>query len=174
MTDHARPMPLAPVAMTTDLPLAGVALIVLGALFMTVVMLGASMAPGYDVAGGAISDLGVVSQTRLLFNGTLVIVGILNLVAGVLLYRWHRRAGTLVAGPMRWISLTAGFVGLVFVGLMVVGDGGNPAVFGPIGHGGAERMIVYPSMLWVLTFGGYLLGRHVEGRSPVAGDPLTP
>jgi hypothetical protein len=40
---------------------------------------------------------------------------------------------------------------------MVIGDSGNPTVFGPIGHGGAERMIVYPAMIWLIAFGGYLL-----------------
>jgi len=30
-------------------------------------------------------------------------------------------------------------------------------VFGPIGHGGTERMIAYPAMLWLLAFGGYLM-----------------
>ena len=54
----------------------------------------------------------------------------------------------LVTGPMRWVSVIAGLVGLAFVVLMVIGDAGNPGVFGPMGHGGAERMIVYPSMLW--------------------------
>jgi hypothetical protein len=43
---------------------------------------------------------------------------------------------------------------------MVIGDSGNTAVFGPIGHGGAERMIVHPVMLWLLAFGGYLMGRQ--------------
>ena len=27
-----------------------------------------------------------------------------------------------------------------------------------MGHGGAERMIVYPVMMWLMAFGGYLLG----------------
>jgi len=69
---------------------------------------------------------------------------------------------------MRAMSLAAGVTGLLFVGVMIVGDGGNPAVFGPIGHGGAERMIVYPAMLWLLAFGGYLMGRdeHVPGPGP--------
>lgn len=31
------------------------------------------------------------------------------------------------------------------------------ATFGAIGQGGAERMIVYPVMLWMLAFGGYLM-----------------
>ena len=68
----------------------------------------------------------------------------------------------LATGPMAAISVLAGVVGLIFVVLMVIGDAGNPAVFGPIGHGGAERMIVYPVMLWLLAFGGYLMGREPE------------
>jgi hypothetical membrane protein len=169
---------------------------------MTVVMVATSMAPNYDVQGGAISDLGVIGETAALFNGALWAVGALNIVSGYLLYRTHGRAwilavfllaglgaigaglvplnrsdlhgifalvafvffnlealaaATLVSGPMRWVSVVAGLVGLGFVILMVIGDGGNPGVFGPIGHGGAERMIVYPSMLWLMAFGGYLM-----------------
>jgi hypothetical membrane protein len=180
----------------------GLLLFVLAAGFMTVVMVATSMAPNYDVQGGAISDLGVIGETAALFNGALLAVGALNIVSGYLLYRTHGRAwilavfllaglgaigaglvplnrsdlhgifalvafvffnlealaaATLVSGPMRWVSVVAGLVGLGFVILMVIGDGGNPGVFGPIGHGGAERMIVYPSMLWMMAFGGYLM-----------------
>ena len=182
--------------------LSGVLLFSLAAQFMTVIMLGASMAPGYDLAGGAISDLGVIDETQVLFNASLIAVGALNLVAGYLLYRAHHRpwimgifviaalgaagaglvpldasglhgmfalaaflffnvealaVGTLVNGPMRVISRIAGLVGIGFVVLMAIGDSGNPGVFGPIGHGGAERMIVYPVMLWLMAFGGYLM-----------------
>jgi hypothetical protein len=42
---------------------------------------------------------------------------------------------------------------------MVIGDGGNTAAFGVIGHGGTERMIVYPVMLWLVAFGGYLIAK---------------
>ena len=129
-------------------------------------------------------------------------MGVLNLAAGWLLYRTHRRpwilaafvlagagatgaglvplnaselhslfalfaflffnveaiaCSALVTGPMRWISALAGVTGLAFVVLMVIGDAGNTASFGAIGHGGAERMIVYPPMLWMLAFGGYLM-----------------
>jgi hypothetical membrane protein len=180
----------------------GLLLFVLAAQFMTVIMLAASMAPGYDIGGGAISDLGVVPETALVFNLSLIAVGVLNLVGGYLFYRSHGRGwilavfvlagigaagaglvpldtsdfhgifalvaflffnvealacATVVTGPMRWVSVLAGLVGLAFVVLMVIGDSGNSAVFGPIGHGGAERMIVYPSMLWMLAFGGYLM-----------------
>jgi hypothetical protein len=56
--------------------------------------------------------------------------------------------------------------------LMVIGDAGDPAVFGPIGHGGSERMIAYPAMLWLLAFGGYLLARPALDRG--SGGRLQP
>jgi hypothetical membrane protein len=188
---------------------AGVLLFALAAQFMTVIMLAASMAPGYDVPGGAISDLGTVPETRLLFNASLIAVGVLNLASGLLLFRQHpSRAmlalftlagvgalgagvfpldsggphglfalvafmafnlealavASIVSGPMRVISLLAGAIGLVFVVLMAVGDSGNAAAFGPIGHGGTERMIVYPAMLWMLAFGGYLMAGRDDQR----------
>jgi hypothetical membrane protein len=181
---------------------AGAALFALSALFMTVIMLGASMAPGYDLSGGAISDLGTIQETASLFNGTLLVLGALNIAAGLLLWRAGAslavlgvyvgaglgaigaglvpldRGGLhglfalvafalfnveaivsarLVPQPMAGISVAAGLAGLAFVALMAVGDAGNPDVFGPIGHGGAERMIVYPVMLWLLAFGGALM-----------------
>jgi hypothetical membrane protein len=201
--DLARPRTHPRAATLDDLRVAGLAFLALPSLFLTVIMLGASMAAGYDVRGGAISDLGVMPESALLFNVTLVLVGLLNVIGGWGLFRtFGGRAvlGLFVAagvgaigaglvplgggglhglfalvaflafnleplavlrrlhGPMRWLSLVAGVVGLVFVALMVVGDAGNPAAFGPIGHGGAERMIVYPAMLWMLAFGGWLLG----------------
>jgi hypothetical membrane protein len=68
-------------------------------------------------------------------------------------------SGARLAGPMRVLSFASGIVGLVFIALMTIGDSGNPGVFGPIGHGGTERMIVYPPMLWLAAFGGYLLAK---------------
>jgi hypothetical membrane protein len=197
------------------LRLPGVLLFVLAAQFMTVVMLGASMATAYDISGGAISDLGVAQETALLFNASLVLVGALNVAAGLLLFaatgrRWLVAVfviaglgaagaglvpldrsdlhgtfallaflffnvealviGRLVVGPMRIVSWIAGLSGIGFVVLMAIGDSGNPGVFGPIGHGGAERMIVYPVMLWMLSIGGYLMG---GGRVALADDRST-
>ena len=40
-----------------------------------------------------------------------------------------------------------------------------PAAFGPIGHGGTERMIVYPAMLWMLAFGGHLMAQDDAATS---------
>lgn len=190
--------------------LAGLVLFVLAAQFMSVIMLAASIAPGYDFNEAAISDLGVIGSTALLFNSSLVAAGVLNILGGYLFYRSHRRGwvlalfvvagvgalgvgvftldrgavhslfalvaflffnleamavGTLTRGAMRAISVLAGAIGLVFVVLMVIGDGGNTAAFGAIGHGGTERMIVYPAMLWMLALGGHLMAaREDPGR----------
>lgn len=187
---------------STGAGIPGVMLVVLGVAFLMVTMLAASIAPGYDYHGAAISDLGVIDKTAALFNGLLVLVGALNIAGGYLLYRSHRRpwilgpyllggvgavgaglvpldagdlhslfalfgfvffnieavaTGTLLRNPMRAFSYAAGLAGLVYVVVMIIGDAGNPAVFGAIGHGGSERMIVYPAMLWAVAFGGYLM-----------------
>jgi hypothetical membrane protein len=195
--------------------LAGLLLFVLAGQFMTVIMLAASIVPGYDFKSAAISDLGVFPETALLFNASLVAVGLLNLAGGYLFYRSHRRlwiltpfvlagvgavgaglfplssgdlhslfalvaflffnvqaiaSGAVLPGYMKVVSMLAGSVGLVFVLLMIVGDSGNAAVFGAIGHGGTERMIVYPVMLWMLALGGYLMAAASTPMSkPVGG-----
>ncbi|MFD1647816.1 DUF998 domain-containing protein [Haloarchaeobius litoreus] len=192
-----------------DRTVAGLLLFVLGAGFMTALMLAAALVPGYDFRGGVISDLGVFSESALLFNGGLLVVGVLNLAGGYLLYRRHGKTwllaiyalasvgavgtglfplntgdahslfallaflffnleaigtATLLRGAMRALSVLAGVLGIVFLVLMAVGDGGNTAAFGPIGHGGTERMIVYPVMLWLVAFGGSLLGGGAVGE----------
>lgn len=190
--------------------LAGVCFFALAAQFVTVLMLAAAMAPGYDFGAGAISDLGVIPETAMVFNVTLVAVGLLDLVGGYFYYQLHDRrwlfglfalaglgtigvglvpldagplhsvfalfafvfvnlqavgTATRLSGIMRYLSGLAGAIGLVYVVLMILGDAGYAAAFGPIGHGGTERMIVYPVMLWLLAFGGYLLGTAYEGES---------
>jgi hypothetical membrane protein len=187
--------------------LAGVSFLAVGVAFLFATMLGASMAPGYDAHGGAISDLGVIGDSALLFNGMLIAIGAMNALGGYVFFRSHGRRWLLavsvlagigaagaglfplttgglhsifalvafvffnvealatalvVAGPLRAISLLAGFVGLAYVAVMVIGDGGNPAIFGAIGHGGAERMIAYPPMVWLIALGGWLIARPHE------------
>ena len=187
--------------------LAGLCFLLLAAQFMTVIMLAAAMVPDYDFNAAAISDLGVFPETSLLFNASLFVVGILNILGGYAFYRYHGQrwlfatfaiaglgavgtalvplnvsdvhglfalvaflffnlqaigTATRLDGAMRALSIVAGVLGLAFVVVMAIGDGGNTAVFGPIGHGGTERMIVYPVMLWMVAFGGYLLGTRAD------------
>lgn len=196
---------------TVDHRLPGVLLFALAVQFMIAIMLAASMAPGYDFNEAAISDLGVIEQTALLFNLSLVAVGLLNLAGGYLLYRADGGMGRLavfglagigpigagvfplgtselhglfallaflffnleaiacglrLTGPIKAISILAGVAGLGFLVLMIIGDSGTGAAFGPIGHGGTERMIVYPPMLWMLVYGGYLLAGRRTPDAP--------
>ena len=194
---------------------AGVLFIALGGGFLTVLMLLSAIAPNYDFHNAAISDLGVIPETALLFNGALVLVGVTNVVAGLYYYRTHGKrwlfaifglaglgavvaglvpldAGDLhslgalfaflffnvqalaiatrVRGAMRALSLLAGGLGLAFLVLMIVGDAGDPAIFEPIGHAGAERMIVYPVMVWMVAFGGSLLGSTTPDDGEAASE----
>jgi len=187
---------------------AGLVLLVTGGQFLLVMMLGATIAPGYSLNGNAISDLGV-GQTAALFNVSIVITGLGNAAAGLEYYRVHGRrwlfslflltgvgavgvglfpettgaphlifalvafialnlqvvaCATRVGRPMRWLGVLAGLVGLAFLALFVAGVG-NPRLFGPIGYGGVERMIVYPAILWLSGFAGVLVGRDgVDGE----------
>ena len=184
--------------------MAGLFFFILAAQLMVVLMLAGSIALGYDFNQGAISDLGVIDETFWLFNSSLVLTGVLNLAAALLLVRsrrslpvlfvyglasvgaigaglihlgnpWHGifallaflffNIETLVGairlkGAIRWIGIGLGTLGLIYVVVMFIGDSGQPAIFGAIGHGGSERMIVYPPMLWLMVFGGYLMARR--------------
>jgi hypothetical membrane protein len=55
--------------------------------FLVALMLGESIAPGYSMHDNAISDLGTIAETELLFNASLFLIGLLNLLAGYVLYK---------------------------------------------------------------------------------------
>jgi hypothetical protein len=58
---------------------------------------------------------------------------------------------------MQKISVTLGGIALlVLLSLFVPGQESSPFV-NTLGIGGAERLIVYPVVLWLVTLGGYLL-----------------
>ncbi len=66
-------------------------------------------------------------------------------------------AARVTTAPFRLISFLLGAVSLLtLVSYILLGDGSPMAAFG---IGGIERWIVYPVILWVIAFGGYLSGR---------------
>jgi hypothetical membrane protein len=75
--------------------------------------------------------------------------------------------GALVThGPFRWLSVLCGAVALLtLASYMVLQDAAPLAV---LGTGGVERWIVYPIVLWVTGFGGYLAGTAEAGRETMA------
>lgn len=64
-------------------------------------------------------------------------------------------ASRVTSPPFRYISIVLGGITLVF---MVLAFFFARLVFPVLGDGGAERWIVYPTVLWITGFGGYLLG----------------
>jgi hypothetical membrane protein len=60
-------------------------------------------------------------------------------------------------GPFRYLSILFGAVALLTLGTyLVMGDG---APLAGLGVGVVERWIVYPIVLWITGFGGYMAGR---------------
>lgn len=183
--------------------------------FFVLLMLAESIAPDYSMHDNAISDLGTIAETELLFNASLFLIGLLNLVAGYVLFKaiGDRKvlvvfalggigamgaglipldhpsgahglfallafvfinveamvAGRLASYPLDRISLFLGILGIIFVPVMIMVDSGSLDVSGSIGHGGVERMIAFPCLIWMLVFGGYLISSPaLKGEGPAA------
>jgi len=171
--------------------------------FLVLLMLGESIAPGYSMHENAISDLGTIGETELMFNASLFVLGLLNFISGFVLYKVlddkkllvvfalggigamgvglvpldspigvhglfalfafvflnveAMVAGRLGRSPLDKISIALGILGIIFVPVMILVDSGSLDVSNSIGHGGVERMIAFPCLIWMILFGGYLL-----------------
>lgn len=76
-----------------------------------------------------------------------------------------------VTRPLSYLCVLFGGISLVvllsvfFYGLVL----GEPSPLAFLGSGGIERWVVYPLLLWIPAFGGYLLGDVNPSRRPSAG-----
>jgi hypothetical membrane protein len=61
--------------------------------------------------------------------------------------------------PLSYISALLGIVSLISLILFIPGEGAFGSSIG-IGPGGLERMIVYPVLIWSVSFGGHLMGQE--------------
>lgn len=61
-----------------------------------------------------------------------------------------------LSGPFRYLSGLAGAIALLALASAILLGDANPLLF--LGLGGVERWVVYPILLWLTGFGGYLLG----------------
>lgn len=61
-------------------------------------------------------------------------------------------------GPLRYVGLVLGVTSLFFL------VGGTILLEGTLGPGGVERWVVYPIVLWLVGYGGYLLSPGVIRR----------
>ena len=58
--------------------------------------------------------------------------------------------------PIAYFSVVIGAYALLDLLLNVTMHGSSP--FSVFGRGGTERMVAYPLLIWVIGFGGYLMG----------------
>lgn len=66
----------------------------------------------------------------------------------------------LLKSPISYLSIALGALSLAAIPLYISRQ------YMGLGQGGMERMIVYPFVLWLLGFGGYLMcGQSLEGRT---------
>lgn len=62
--------------------------------------------------------------------------------------------------PLRYFSVILGVFALLAIALFASG------VYFGLGHGGMEKMIVYPALLWYVGFGGHLMGIGEYAEQP--------
>ncbi|MGZ4907360.1 MAG: DUF998 domain-containing protein [Halobacteriota archaeon] len=67
--------------------------------------------------------------------------------------------------PFRELSVVLGVIALAGLVLNTFFGDADP-VFALVGSGGAERWVVYPSVLWLIGFGGYLMGQSTIEATP--------
>ena len=77
-------------------------------------------------------------------------------VAAILAYR-------VAAAPFRYISVVLGTIALLS---LVLAE--TDTLTAVLGTGGAERWVAYPTVLWLVGFGGYVMGRQSDLRQTVA------
>ena len=69
----------------------------------------------------------------------------------------------MVKGPLAWFSVAIGLFSLVVLFFAFSSATASPFQF--FGRGGEERMLVYPVLLWMAAFAGYLMAsRKADGQ----------
>ena len=134
-------------------------LLLIGGAFCTYRAFGNGRPSGLLALFLALFGVGAIGAA--LFNGS----NDASLVAHTLFALLTFSAGAIAAivasvaerSPFRYISVVLGVVALAGLVLVILYGDANP-LFSAIDNGGAERWIVYPSVLWVIGFGGYLMG----------------
>lgn len=59
--------------------------------------------------------------------------------------------------PMQYLSVALGSIAIVIlISLVIFGVGNSPSI-SAFGVGGAERLVAYPVVLWLIVFGAYLI-----------------
>jgi hypothetical membrane protein len=201
---------------------AGTAIFLGAAQFTVCLVLAEIMFPNYNVSTNYISDLGafcpsvgpcIIEPSADIFNGSIILLGLLILLGAYYLRRafrstptaivvalagvgamgvglfpettgiWHSVFSLIVflfAGlsailtfryqkrPMSYFSVVLGAMTLAALVLFIGGE-----YFG-LGAGGMERMVVYPSLIWSLGFGGHMMSTDDPARPQPQAPSSSP
>jgi hypothetical membrane protein len=79
-------------------------------------------------------------------------------------------SGAVARGLFGRLAVVLGIIALVSLAVAMLGDL-TPAL-DELGDGGVERWVAYPTVLWLVMFGGYLMGREQPLSSHAAQGPL--
>jgi hypothetical membrane protein len=109
----------------------------------------------FAVAGAGTLTVGIFPENTVLVNGIPVIHAIAALLAffiggigAVGAYRYTKPPFNVISVVLGVASLTASALFFITYNMGSLG----------LGIGGMERMIAYPTLLWIIGLGGYLLG----------------
>jgi hypothetical membrane protein len=74
-------------------------------------------------------------------------------------------SSSITTSPFRYIWLTMGVVSLIAIGLAFLAIRWQPVA--ALGEGGIERWNAYPIVLWLVSFGGYLMSGPGHRADPI-------
>jgi len=167
--------------------IAGYLVLIGASQFLLLMIVSEALYPGYSVKYNYISDLGV-GKTGIIFNTSIMIMGIMVMVASILLdaRKYYTPLlflvglGAFLVGAFPETTglphLLASLITFLFGGISAIAVSirrnyfwavlGSVTLFalvlyiakdyGPLGTGGMERIIVYPEIIWGISFGTYL------------------
>jgi hypothetical membrane protein len=109
-----------------------------------------------------VAGIGAIGTGLIDLDNPIGLHGIFALIAFIFFNVVAISTAKLIRSPLKELSYVLGALGILFVFVMFVSDAGIIDLFGPAGHGGTERMIVYPPVMWLAVIGGYLMSSHTE------------
>ncbi|MDV3292887.1 MAG: DUF998 domain-containing protein [Nitrososphaerales archaeon] len=105
------------------------------------------------VAGVALIGVGIFNESWSPWHSLFSLVTFLFAgLSAIATFRFQK-------APLSYISVLLGAVTLLSLILYIPDAGAFGNTIG-VGAGGLERLIVYPALLWGISFGGYLLGQR--------------
>ncbi len=106
-----------------------------------------------------LGSIGAVGAALIPLDSPIGLHSLFALLAFLFLNLEAITVGLRMRGSLRAISVIAGAIGIIFTIAMIFVDSGVLDPSGSIGHGGVERLIAYPALIWMVLFGGYLIAR---------------